>query len=405
MTYSSIDIIALLVLLIINYDVFRRDSANNIVPAHEPYRRFLYSVMLYYITDILWGILDSLRIMPLLYADTVIYFMAMPLSVLLWTRYVVSYLNENNWFSRSLRFAGNAVFAAETIALIVNFFVPVMFGFDDNGDYLPGIVRYILLCIQVLLFLTAAIYSLVLGAKTTSRNRLRYRMIGFFGVEMVMLISIQAYFPLLPLYSIGCMLGTCLLHTFVLEDEKAEYSHRLTEMFRRDQEQKEALGSARQMVYTDPLTGVKSKHAYIEAVNRIDSGITDGSINEFGVIVCDLNGLKLINDTLGHEAGDEYIKTGCMLICKKFTHSPVYRIGGDEFAVLLEGEDYSRRSELLIELDRQIEENLLSGEVVVSTGIDIYIPSCDSSFSSVFERADKKMYERKRFLKAIKAPN
>ena len=190
-----------------------------------------------------------------------------------------------------------------------------------------------------------------------------------------------------------------LSHAFVIEGEKNKYLHELEETLQREQEQEQQLGSARQLAYTDPMTGVKSKHAYLEATTRIDKGIADGSLTEFGVIVFDLNGLKRINDTLGHEVGDRYIKEGCSLICGKFCHSPVFRIGGDEFVVLLEGSDYVNRKSLLESFDSVIDENQRQGRVVVSTGIDIFEPGKDSCYSDVFERADKKMYERKCRLK------
>lgn len=194
-------------------------------------------------------------------------------------------------------------------------------------------------------------------------------------------------------------MGTCVLHSFVLEDEKNEYRKKLEESLEREKEQREALGSAKHLAYTDPLTGVKSKTAYLEASELIDIDIANGSLTELGVIVFDLNGLKSVNDTLGHEEGDKYIRNACSLICRKFSHSPVYRIGGDEFVVLLKGSDYNEREKMLMSFDKQMDENLLSGNVVVSTGMDKFIPGQDTSLSDIFNRADKKMYERKSILK------
>lgn len=193
-----------------------------------------------------------------------------------------------------------------------------------------------------------------------------------------------------------------LIHTFGLESEKKQISDKLEETLQRELAQEQELGSAIHLAYTDPLTGVKSKRAYLEAIERINKGLADETVTEFGVIVFDLNGLKVINDTLGHDEGDRYIKTACDLICDTFVHSPVYRIGGDEFTVILEGKDYSEKDVLLRSFDSIIEANLESGAVVVSTGLDIYDIELDNSFSTVFERADKKMYERKRYLKSIK---
>lgn len=199
-----------------------------------------------------------------------------------------------------------------------------------------------------------------------------------------------------------CIVIAFILHAFRVEGEKNEYRKKLEETLERELVQEQELGSARYLAYTDQLTGVKSKHAYREAIEKLENELADGKVKAFGVIVFDLNGLKMINDTRGHEAGDSYIKAGCDLICKKFCHSPVFRIGGDEFVVLLEGSDYLIREGLLADFDSIIEENQVNGEVVVSTGMDIFVPGEDEGYSDVFERADKKMYERKRQLKSMK---
>ena len=155
------------------------------------------------------------------------------------------------------------------------------------------------------------------------------------------------------------------------------------------------------MAYIDPLTKVKSKQAYAENAKKIDESLVNGDAPEFGVIVFDLNGLKLINDTYGHEAGDKFIKDGCKIICRHYAHSPVYRIGGDEFVVILTGADYKNRIELLRSFEKMIEENQKNGDIVIASGMDIYNDDYDSDFTAVFNRADQKMYIRKRFLKEI----
>lgn len=214
--------------------------------------------------------------------------------------------------------------------------------------------------------------------------------------------SHKAVVVILSMIALTIIIGiTFISHTSVLEGEKNEYRKKLEETLLRELEQKQELGSARRLAYTDPLTGVKSKRAYLEAIERIDKGVSDSSIDEFGVIVFDLNGLKTVNDTLGHEEGDRYIKEGSAIICGTFCHSPVFRIGGDEFVVILEGTDYLKRDILIAEFEELIEENQRSGKVVVSSGMDEFDLSCDTSFSSVFERADKKMYERKCYLKTL----
>ena len=69
----------------------------------------------------------------------------------------------------------------------------------------------------------------------------------------------------------------------------------------------------------------------------------------------DLNFLKVINDTYGHECGNAAIKRLCKLVCKIFAHSPVFRIGGDEFAVILRGSDYENIEKLVAEFNESTE--------------------------------------------------
>ena len=176
-----------------------------------------------------------------------------------------------------------------------------------------------------------------------------------------------------------------------------------TQLRRSAQETKRELGATLSLAYTDPLTGVKSKHAFVEREMEYDRRIDEKDVQAFGVIVGDINGTKTVNDTLGHSAGDAYIRNGCMMICRCFKSSPVFRIGGDEFAVILEGADYERREELLDSLNQSMVKNIGSGEPVAALGLAEFIPGSDNSFRSVFERADRNMYERKKELKALGA--
>lgn len=128
-----------------------------------------------------------------------------------------------------------------------------------------------------------------------------------------------------------------------------------------------------------------------------------GETAAFAVVVCDVNGLKQINDTLGHKDGDEYIRAACDMLCAHYAHSPVFRIGGDEFVVLLEGQDYASRHALLETINARIEENLAAGGVVASLGMAEYAYGKDKSFYEVFKRADALMYDRKMQLKGMGA--
>ena len=118
--------------------------------------------------------------------------------------------------------------------------------------------------------------------------------------------------------------------------------------------------------------------------------------------MCDINGLKKVNDTQGHAAGDQLIKDACALICKYFTHGAVFRTGGDEFVVIFQDKGCDSIAETIITLNREVEANIKKNAVVVSIGWSALEPE-DQQLSDVFERADQMMYKRKKELKAMGA--
>ncbi len=141
----------------------------------------------------------------------------------------------------------------------------------------------------------------------------------------------------------------------------------------------------------------------MELMESVQGNIDNGmDYLPFALIVCDTNSLKMINDTQGHSGGDEYIKASAHLLCDIFVHSPVFRIGGDEFVIFLRANDYTARHELMSKLRNQIIENQKTGAgVVLASGIAEYKPESDSLVSEVFERADRDMYENKQTLKEL----
>ncbi|MBQ7645996.1 MAG: GGDEF domain-containing protein, partial [Clostridia bacterium] len=164
---------------------------------------------------------------------------------------------------------------------------------------------------------------------------------------------------------------------------------------KRELEHSKQLRMAENKAATDNLTGTKNRHAYSVKEDMIDAQIAEGSIEAFAVIVCDVNDLKTVNDKQGHHFGDRTIKLTCEIICRIFKHSPVFRIGGDEFVVILENEDYENRAELMEQLERQSAQ---SGQTVGSTfsaGISEYRKGTDESLLKVFTRADEMMYMKK----------
>ena len=109
-TYSIIGILTSILLVIINQDILFNHDGNTLTKTQRNYRLFLVGVLVYLITDLLWGILDSKHLITLLFADTSIHFAAMVGAVMLWTQYVVSYLDTGSTFERILKIAGRVFF-------------------------------------------------------------------------------------------------------------------------------------------------------------------------------------------------------------------------------------------------------------------------------------------------------
>lgn len=401
MNYSSTGIIALLLTAIINFGIFKNFKNKDEKLCNKKYRNFICSVMVFYISDILWGILYDLKNFLLIYSDTLLYFIAMAFTILLWTRFVISYLGEKKTFCLIIRIIGLMFLIFDLSVLLLNFFLPKMFWFDKNMVYHSGSLRYSLLIAQIGMYLITSIYLFVEALMAKGSIRRRYRSIYLSGFAMIVFITLQTLYPLMPFYALGCLFGSTLMHTFVLEDEKEERLVELEALTKKDEYQEQELKITRKLMHTDALTGVKNKLAYSETIEIINESIENKGLFDFGVVVFDLNGLKNINDTLGHDAGDRFIKEGVSLICSFFKHSPVFRIGGDEFVALLQGYDFINRNEIFEKFDRQIDENLHTNQVVIARGFEQFNPENHTCFQDFFETADKKMYEKKRQLKSL----
>lgn len=166
---------------------------------------------------------------------------------------------------------------------------------------------------------------------------------------------------------------------------------------------KQYINHINSLAYRDALTGCKNSAAYMEIQARINEQIQSGAAR-FGVLMFDLNDLKIVNDTRGHNFGDIMIASAGKIICEVFKHSPVYRIGGDEFTAVLESTDLDRAQELIEQLtpamlvwNRENREHDL--HMSMSWGLAVYSLLEDKTFQDVSKRADNIMYKHKAFLK------
>lgn len=147
----------------------------------------------------------------------------------------------------------------------------------------------------------------------------------------------------------------------------------------------------------DELTGVKNKQAFELHMAALNRHIRNDDHIEFAISTFDVNDLKAINVSAGTHAGDETLRMVCTMICDIFVHSPVFRIGGDEFAVISRGQDYELSSGLMAEIALYNQQSRKNGGLVIAGGMACY--SGESSVEEVLEKALQRMYKNKEQLK------
>lgn len=166
--------------------------------------------------------------------------------------------------------------------------------------------------------------------------------------------------------------------------------------------EKRALEQANKDARLDSLTGLLNKRAYGEFIESIRIHIQSGFAYPFALVMCDINNLKLCNDTFGHIEGDKLIKAAANEIRNAFPGSPVYRMGGDEFIVILFNKNYENRYLLFMDFRKRVRHNAVNvSGPVIATGMAEYDPSIDKNIAEIAHRADLLMYENKNNLKKI----
>ena len=138
------------------------------------------------------------------------------------------------------------------------------------------------------------------------------------------------------------------------------------------------------LAYTDKLTGVNNNTAYVHDINKLVE-----QKKSFGIFLIDVNGLKIINDTLGHDKGNELIISVSKCIVKVFGVDFVYRIGGDEFVGIKLNASIKDCENLHKKLNQKFEEN--KKIIKYSAAIGYSLCDADCPFEDAFKKADAQM--------------
>ena len=205
-----------------------------------------------------------------------------------------------------------------------------------------------------------------------------------FGVAELIAYYIQHFQQTSIFLPFGTMLFTLLL---VWIQVSRFYDHYL---------QKQKLVYLQKLADTDLLTDTMNRNAYEKKVNRLN--VQKDKLHTTGLILFDLDNLKIINDRFGHEKGDEALQL-CSQCIKQFfpDKENLFRIGGDEFAYFYNKNKENNIGDKIAQLNQTLEstEHTFNYPLSISSGYACFLPEMDSTFKDLAKRSDLMLYRIK----------
>lgn len=181
------------------------------------------------------------------------------------------------------------------------------------------------------------------------------------------------------------------------------YAYDLLEKDNEISSMKEYVSKLDTLAYRDTLTGAGNKAAYEKAAKKLESDIRRGTAS-FAIVMADLNYLKRINDTYGHDKGNDYIRKMYGMIKAVFKESTVFRIGGDEFLIIVQGEEMEQCGDKIQKIKesmkKTMEDDQLKPWKQISTAFGYALYEKGDTLRTVFKRADAEMYADKKKMHA-----
>ena len=188
------------------------------------------------------------------------------------------------------------------------------------------------------------------------------------------------------------------------------------EVFHRNRQADKA-GTYMEMAFTDALTGIPNRGAFLLRESEVAERMKDAAKRKKDVnfqivyVALDLNGLKIVNDTLGHATGDDYIIAASGILMQSFSeYGSVYRVGGDEFACFIESDGAVVKCEecigKMIEMIKEYNKNSdKEMQMHIAYGYSMWQPGDNRSITELEKEGDEAMYEKKRQMKKEAAKN
>lgn len=281
------------------------------------------------------------------------------------------------------------VMGVHTLLELISLPFGLIFSITAEGAFMRGPIYFIYLFFCIISFMYILVVFFLLGKNSNFEN-----LSSLLLISVVMLFG-QAACAIndqIPSGYISITFTTILLYNYI----QIFIRHQMLTTIDLEQD----------LAFHDSLTGVSSRISFDQKVITIDNAIYNNPQSvHFALCECDLNNLKYINDSFGHDMGDTYIRSCCKVICDIFKHCQVFRIGGDEFVILIINDEFDKLEELKAQIQFfQAEENSKDGDFFerrsFAAGFATFDYEIDDNVGSVLRRADDEMYDNKKLIKS-----
>lgn len=346
---------ALVLIIILLHDKRR---ATEMKREERAYWLLIKWVIFFCLQDVVWGICASDLVTSdlALFVSSTVFHLSTVGTTFFWLYFILTYLGNRVRHPKTLLALDGVVVLVQVFMVIVNMFHPIIFHIE-GGRYVTEPYRVVAFFNQYVVYLAISVIAAIVALSKMGSRRNRYAAVFFYSIAPVLTGLAQFLYPDGPFYSMGYFFGCFIIHIFVVVKERdlllQLQSHR-------------RLSAQTKLANNDELTSLLNRHAYEVAMTQHQIAPSDSN---FAYIAMDINGLKVVNDTLGHKAGDELIKgaTDCMRICLG-SYGKIYRTGGDEFVAIIHASE--RELEFIL---NDLDEKTLNwhGELVSNLSISV----------------------------------
>lgn len=236
--YSATSVFALFILFIINRSVFSNRRPGQ---RYDEYQWFVQAVGLFLLVDSTWGFVHSYLNSQIIFMDAVLYNIAMILAVYTCCCYVCKFLELQQKKVKILKYLGSILLILDLVALVANFFTPIMFWVDAEGNYCTGIARTIGIGILITLFVVMALTTFFAIGNTEGERRSKIISIFFFSLVLTVSLIVQGINPIYPYLSVGLVLANVIVYVQIHVAEQTYQLEKITRLKNRLEESHEQL--------------------------------------------------------------------------------------------------------------------------------------------------------------------